>query len=145
MKILPVFLPIFAFTLPAALVLYFVVSNTWRIGQQAWITRTLYSGEHALGRQAQAAGRAAVDTTATEVIEEAPPSSTKVAKASTSTEPKTSAMGRNRRADNGTAAPRRASRPPAKKKPSEAPATKTSSRVTPPGQPPRPPKKKRSS
>ncbi len=43
MKILPFFLPIFSLTLPAGIVLYFVVSNGYRILQQGFITRTMYS------------------------------------------------------------------------------------------------------
>jgi YidC/Oxa1 family membrane protein insertase len=43
MKIMPFFLPVFSVTLPAGIVLYFVVSNAFRIGQQAFITRTMYS------------------------------------------------------------------------------------------------------
>ncbi len=46
MKIMPFFLPVISYTLDAALVLYFVVSNLYRIGQQAYITRKLY-GPHA--------------------------------------------------------------------------------------------------
>ena len=49
MKILPYMLPVFSFTMPAALVVYFVVSNLYRIGQQAYITRSLYSGEDSPG------------------------------------------------------------------------------------------------
>ena len=44
MKILPFMLPVFSFTMPAALVIYFVVSNLYRIGQQAYITQSLYRG-----------------------------------------------------------------------------------------------------
>jgi YidC/Oxa1 family membrane protein insertase len=44
MKVLPFFLPVFSFTLPAGVVLYFVVSNGYRILQQAFITRTMYAG-----------------------------------------------------------------------------------------------------
>jgi YidC/Oxa1 family membrane protein insertase len=43
MKLMPIMLPVISFSLPAGLVLYFLVSNTYRIGQQAWITRTLYT------------------------------------------------------------------------------------------------------
>jgi YidC/Oxa1 family membrane protein insertase len=43
MKIMPFFLPVFSLTLPAGIVLYFVVSNLYRIAQQAFITRTMYS------------------------------------------------------------------------------------------------------
>ena len=51
MKYMPFFLPIFAFTLPAAIVFYFLVSNLYRIAQQAYITRSFYSGEDSLGAQ----------------------------------------------------------------------------------------------
>ncbi len=51
MKYIPFFLPIFSFTLPAAIVFYFLVSNIYRIGQQAYITRSFYSGDDSLGAQ----------------------------------------------------------------------------------------------
>ncbi|MEZ5168104.1 MAG: YidC/Oxa1 family membrane protein insertase, partial [Acidimicrobiales bacterium] len=51
MKILPFMLPVFSFTMPAALVIYFVVSNLYRIGQQAYITHSLYKGEDSPGAQ----------------------------------------------------------------------------------------------
>ncbi len=52
MKIMPFMLPVFSFTMPAALVVYFVISNLYRIGQQGYITRSLYSGDDSLGAQA---------------------------------------------------------------------------------------------
>jgi len=45
MKIMPYFLPLISFTLPAGVILYFVVSNVYRIGQQGFITRTMYTDE----------------------------------------------------------------------------------------------------
>lgn len=42
MKFLPIMLPIFSFTLPAGLVLYFAVSNLYRVGQQWFISRKIY-------------------------------------------------------------------------------------------------------
>ena len=42
MKIMPLFFAFISLTLPAGLVVYFLVSNTFRIGQQAFITRTMY-------------------------------------------------------------------------------------------------------
>jgi len=51
MKILPFMLPVFSLTMPAALVVYFVISNLYRIGQQAYITKSLYRGEESLGAQ----------------------------------------------------------------------------------------------
>lgn len=51
MKIMPFFLPVFSFSLPAAIVIYFLVSNVYRIGQQWYITRSMYHGEESLGAQ----------------------------------------------------------------------------------------------
>jgi hypothetical protein len=42
MKIMPFFLPVISFGLPAGLVLYFAVSNIFRIGQQAFISKSIY-------------------------------------------------------------------------------------------------------
>src|SRR5262245_14548793 len=42
MKIMPIILPVISLTLPAALVLYFAVSNLWRVGLQAFISRSIY-------------------------------------------------------------------------------------------------------
>jgi YidC/Oxa1 family membrane protein insertase len=61
MKLMPIFLPVFSFAMPAGLVVYFIVSNLWRIGQQAFITRKFYTGEHALGNLAAAARTALVE------------------------------------------------------------------------------------
>lgn len=49
MKLLPWFLPIISYGFQAAVVVYFIVSNLYRIGQQAYITRTLYSKEDSPG------------------------------------------------------------------------------------------------
>jgi len=45
MKIMPWMLPIFAFTMPAGLVLYFIVSSLLRVIQQAYLTRAVYGDE----------------------------------------------------------------------------------------------------
>jgi len=42
MKVLPFMLPIFSFGFPAALVVYWFVSNLFRVGQQVWITKRVY-------------------------------------------------------------------------------------------------------
>lgn len=42
MKVMPFMLPVFSFNFVAALVMYFVVSNLIRVGQQAVITRQFY-------------------------------------------------------------------------------------------------------
>ena len=45
LKIMPFMLPVISFGFPAALVLYWFVSNVFRVGQQAFITRRVY-GTH---------------------------------------------------------------------------------------------------
>jgi membrane protein insertase Oxa1/YidC/SpoIIIJ len=42
MKIMPLFFAFISLTLPAGIVVYFLVSNVFRIGQQAFITHTMY-------------------------------------------------------------------------------------------------------
>ena len=59
MKLMPAMFVVFAFIEPTALVIYFIVSNVYRVGMQAYITRTLYHGDDSIGAQAQ---RAAVET-----------------------------------------------------------------------------------
>jgi YidC/Oxa1 family membrane protein insertase len=55
MRIGPLLYVFFAFVSPLAIGIYFVVSTLWRVGQQAFITRSLYRGEESVGRQAQRA------------------------------------------------------------------------------------------
>ena len=107
MKIMPFFLPVISFGLPAGLVIYFVVSNLWRVGQQAFITRTLY---------ANAAAPAVVHTTATESEPASAPAKPVKATSPTKTAdaPARSVLGRNRREDTPAAAPRRRTPPPSK-------------------------------
>jgi YidC/Oxa1 family membrane protein insertase len=71
MKIFPYFLPVISFTLPAGIVLYFLVSNLYRIGQQGFITRTMYR---------DSSGNPIIHTTATDT--------TAKAKGATATKPK---------------------------------------------------------
>ena len=59
MRIGPVFQIFITFVSPAALGIYFLVSTTWRVAQQAYITRSLYGGEDSIGVQAQKAMAAA--------------------------------------------------------------------------------------
>jgi YidC/Oxa1 family membrane protein insertase len=55
MRIGPLLYVFFAFISPAAIGVYFLVSTLWRVGQQAFITRSLYRGEDSVGVQAQKA------------------------------------------------------------------------------------------
>ena len=129
MKIMPFFLPLISFTLSAGLVVYFVVSNLWRVGQQAFITRTLYNN---------AKHPPIIESTAVEVPAEAKKTPAKAVRATRVTNgsvaiddddlPSRSVMGRNRR--EGTAA--KAARLPAPAKPKPVSPT-VSGRVTPSG------------
>ncbi len=40
-KVMPLMMPVFAIGMPAGLVVYFLASNMYRVGQQGWITRTM--------------------------------------------------------------------------------------------------------
>ncbi len=44
LKIMPLFMGFISLTLPGGVVVYFLVSNLYRVGQQAFITRTMYAG-----------------------------------------------------------------------------------------------------
>ncbi|HMG45624.1 MAG TPA: YidC/Oxa1 family membrane protein insertase [Acidimicrobiales bacterium] len=55
MRIGPAFQIFFAFVSPAAVGIYFLVSTSWRVAQQYYITQTLYGGEDSAGVQAQKA------------------------------------------------------------------------------------------
>jgi YidC/Oxa1 family membrane protein insertase len=55
MRIGPLLYVFFAFVSPAAICVYFLVSTLWRVGQQHYITRSLYHGEDSVGAQAQKA------------------------------------------------------------------------------------------
>lgn len=65
MKIMPVFLPVISISLPAGLVLYFAVSNLYRIGQQAFISRSIYSSDKqpAATKASKSGGATEVGTT----------------------------------------------------------------------------------
>lgn len=52
LRIMPLFTGVWSFVFPAGLVLYWATSNVFRIGQQAYITHSLYSHEDAPGRKA---------------------------------------------------------------------------------------------
>jgi YidC/Oxa1 family membrane protein insertase len=61
MQYLPVFFAVFQLFFPVGLVIYYLSQTIIRIGQQAYITKRFYAGEHSLGKQAQAAGATARD------------------------------------------------------------------------------------
>ncbi len=62
MKIMPVVMGVIYIIIPASVVLYFLVSSLFRIGQQAMVTRTFYAGPNAI----------AIPTTAVDVTDDKP-------------------------------------------------------------------------
>lgn len=68
LRVMPVFFAFISFNFAAALVVYFLVSNLYRIGQQAYISKKIYGTESVFGRR----GGAAIDTTATEASPSTP-------------------------------------------------------------------------
>jgi len=58
MKIMPIFLPVISFGLPSGLVVYFAVSNLYRVGQQWFISRSIYGIKKGEGPAATAGGGA---------------------------------------------------------------------------------------
>jgi YidC/Oxa1 family membrane protein insertase len=54
MRVLPALFAVISLTLPSGIIFYFIVSNLYRIAQQAYITRRFYKGEHSMGARAAA-------------------------------------------------------------------------------------------
>jgi YidC/Oxa1 family membrane protein insertase len=56
LKVMPAFFALISLTLPAGVVVYFLVSNLYRIGQQAYITKAFYreDAKHAIEAKASA-------------------------------------------------------------------------------------------
>jgi YidC/Oxa1 family membrane protein insertase len=63
MRVLPGLFAVISLTLPSGIIFYFIVSNVYRIAQQAYITRRFYHGEHSMGAKV-AAVREAKETDA---------------------------------------------------------------------------------
>ncbi len=55
LKVMPAFFGVISIGFPAALVVYWVTSSVYRIGLQAYITKSLYAGEESPGAQASKA------------------------------------------------------------------------------------------
>ncbi len=58
-KIMPIFFGVISYGFSAATTIYFVVSNTWRIGQQHFVLNKMYEEEHG-GAKAKGGGTTAV-------------------------------------------------------------------------------------
>lgn len=130
MRITPFMLPVFSWGLPGGLVLYFAVSNLYRIGQQWFISRSIYGirpGETIDDKRARerAARREAgeADDDVEPASEETPRGSTRAAAVSSS-KPNAKSAGRSA----GKSAGRPQSKPAAQKSGSAAGAAGKSSR-----------------
>ena len=139
MKVLPAFIGVISFTLPGALVLYFVTSNLFRVGQQWVITRTIFSDEP------MAAG--VIDTSSEEKADKATKSDTTKKAISPSDNGKaggTNGSGTKGSGTKGKATPPRNAPPAASKSKGNNKRTSSGRGGTTPSLPqPRPRKKKR--
>jgi YidC/Oxa1 family membrane protein insertase len=138
-RVMLFFLPAISFGLPAGVVLYFIVSNLYRVGQQAYITHTMYKGKDPIpvgvdsDDDAKPTGKGKGGSGA---IKEKP-----------SGPPKKPGTGGPGRVTPPKGKPTPSSGNGAARKPSKTftsdPKRKASSGSTPPASPPRPPRKKR--
>ncbi|HEY6317606.1 MAG TPA: membrane protein insertase YidC [Acidimicrobiia bacterium] len=121
MKVLPVFFGLISLSFPAGLVLYFVVSNTWRLGQQEVVFRHL-GQEKAGGDKPKLGGAkaAAIDVASTERSPDDGEDGTK------GDAPAGDGPAGDGRAGNGRA------RPTAKQKPGRQPPPKPAAKLPPP-------------
>jgi YidC/Oxa1 family membrane protein insertase len=119
LRVMPVFFAFISFNFAAALVVYFLVSNLYRIGQQAYISKKIYGHDSMFGRTSKSS---AIDTTATEASGGSKSSGTAIA-----SKGKASDKGGTKGNASGDDASASRSRPPADKKPRPP-----SGRVTPP-------------
>ncbi len=142
MKILPVFFGLISLSFPAGLVLYFVVSNTWRVGQQEVVFRHIGTAASPGPGKLGSGGRTAtaIDVTSTERSPDAgEPSGTKSGDGHGGGNGQTRPDA-NRKAGRRPppkAAPKPASRPPAPRKAPSAECGGLAARVDPRGAPPR--------
>jgi YidC/Oxa1 family membrane protein insertase len=74
MQYLPVAFAVFQVFFLLGLVVYYIVQTVLRIAQQYYITKRFYSGEHSLGRQAQAASAQARELAKSDTGGESPKS-----------------------------------------------------------------------
>jgi YidC/Oxa1 family membrane protein insertase len=84
LRVMPVFFAFISFNFAAALVVYFFVSNLYRIGQQAYISKKIYGADSMFGRTGKGD---AVETTAVEKGSGDATSPSKKAVAKKATEP----------------------------------------------------------
>ena len=70
MRVMPLGMAVFSFSLPAALGLYFVTSNLYRVAQQWYISKALYGNESAAGSSALATDKGSASNDA---VKEIPP------------------------------------------------------------------------
>ncbi len=119
MKVLPFMLPIFSFGFPAALVVYWFVSNLFRVGQQMFITKRVYGTED---DEIEIVRPEPTDTKSTATKTARRGSGTDKAGAGSSTH--------GRRSPVSTPPPKKRKKPPAAKKQAAAPSKKEAAAPT---------------
>jgi YidC/Oxa1 family membrane protein insertase len=138
MRVLPALFAVISLTLPSGIIFYFIVSNLYRIAQQAYITRRFYHGEHSMGARVAAVREEAKSTETTNAKDDgkgakssaAPPSS----KQSTPPKGKPTPAGKSRASGNRPTP--QSSRPvPPAKRPSPAKGSPARSPARPRPQP----------
>ena len=95
LRIMPVFFAVISIGFPAALVVYWVTSNLYRIGLQYYITKSLYSGDDSLGNQATKVTNAARKAKESESDSDKPKGSTKTKGEGSSSNGKASGSGKS--------------------------------------------------
>ncbi len=119
MKVLPFMLPIFSFGFPAALVVYWFVSNLFRVGQQMFITKRVYGTED---DEIEIVRPEPTDTKST---------ATKTARRGSGTDKAGSGSSTHgRRSPVSTPPPKKRKKPPAAKKQAAAPSKKEAAAPT---------------
>jgi YidC/Oxa1 family membrane protein insertase len=121
LRVMPVFFAFISFNFAAALVVYFLVSNLYRIAQQAYISKKIYGSGSVLAASTAAIETTATESNATERSSREKRSPRTDAPAKGETRPAQRAKGGRGRNDAGAAAP--------------GPSRPASGRVTPPGSP----------
>jgi YidC/Oxa1 family membrane protein insertase len=88
MKIMPAFFAVIALALPAGMVVYFLTSNLYRVGQQAYITRRFYRKDAEEAAAAAEDSKPAKDGGGATKAKVAPPAPKKPAPGTVTTPPK---------------------------------------------------------
>jgi YidC/Oxa1 family membrane protein insertase len=127
LRVMPVFFAFISLNLPAALVVYFFVSNLYRCGQQAFISHKIYKPAMADGGILDTRGKeietpAAGDTAKASKDSPAPAPAGFFSRILGDAAPRLTASSRATANGNGAAAPKSKAKPPSPKTPARSPS-----------------------